>query len=273
MQTLALALSRRGSSGMPLPDAFPSLATRGITVRRGEVCILLGPPSGGKSLFGFNLLSRLNMPSLAFLLDTTPLQGVTKFGCLMTGEEYRAIKDKIMAGDESYQEGLAEKMPDVHTVWYAPGVDDVYRQVDAFTQRYGLPPEIVFIDNLGNQTSGLDNEWAWLKALTLELDQMAKTEQTAVVATHHTSDVTSMEPQARDKMLGKISQYPGLILSINYNPDTLEYKVAAVKDREGVSDLRAQNPIVMYADPSRMAITDSAQLAQSWREARQGGWR
>src|SRR5215469_14147999 len=233
MQTLAQALDRRGSSGMPLPDVFPSLAGSGISIRRGEVSILLGPPSGGKSLFGFNLLSRLNLPSLAFLLDTTPLQGVTKFGCLMTGEEYRVIKDRIMAGDTSYQERLATDMPDVHTVWYAPSVEDVYRQVDAFTQRYGLPPEVVFIDNLGNQTSGLDNEWAWLKALTLELDQLAKTEQTAVVATHHTTDFTTMEPAARDKALGKISQYPGLILSVNFNPETMEYKVAAVKDREG----------------------------------------
>lgn len=273
MQTLAQALSRRGSSGTPLPDAFPSLAQRGITVRRGEACLLLGPPSGGKSLLGFNLLSRLNLPSLAFLLDTTPLQGVTKFGCLMTGEEYRAIKDKIMAGDSSYEERLAERMPDVHTVWDAPSFDDICRQVDAFTQRYGLPPDIVFIDNLGNLTSANDNEGAWLKALALELDGLAKTEQTAIIATHHTSDVTSMEPQARDKMLFKIAQYPGLILSVNYNSDSMEYKVAAVKDREGISDRSALNPITMWADPSTMTITDNAQLAHSWRERRQGGWR
>lgn len=259
-------MKRRGSSGTPLPGVFPALAAEGVEINRGALTLVIGPPSAGKSLLLFNMLVRLNLPSLAFLLDGPELGAISRFASILTGDSFSDVKTAIMANGERYHRELADRLPDLHVVFHAPGADDVYRQMDAFEQRYGLPPEVVVIDNLGNQTSGFDNEWAVLKAMALELDQMARTEQCAVIAAHHVSDTTDMEPAARDKMLGKISQYARLILSVGYNPETFEYKVAITKNSEGVSDPGAKHPITMWADPSRMAITDNPQLAHAWRE-------
>src|SRR5262249_2319698 len=157
------------------------------------------------------------------------------------------VKSRIIGGDDSYAEKITDSLPDLQAVFFAPDFEEVQVQVDAFNQRYGLPPDVVVVDNLGNQTSGLDNEYALLKALTLELDKLAKVEQTAVIAAHHTTDLVDMEPAARDKVLGKISQYAALMLSVNYNPETQEYKVAVVKTREGASDVAARNPVTMWA--------------------------
>jgi hypothetical protein len=268
MLTLAQAMARRGSSGVPLPDVFPALAARGVKIRRGELTLVVGPASAGKSLLLFNLLVRLHLPSLAFLLDTTELGAATRFASILTTEYFSDVKDRIISGDDHYASLIAEKLPELHAVFYAPQADDVYRQMDAFSQRYGLPPDVMVLDNMGNQTSGLDNEWAVLKAMALELDNLARVEQTAVIAAHHTTDLTDMEPAARDKVLGKISQYARLMLSVNFNPETGEYKVAHVKNSEGVSDLGARNPVTMWADPARMQLTDNEQVAHSWRQSR-----
>ncbi len=265
MLTLSQAMVRRGASGEPLPDVFPGLAARGVRIRRGELTLVVGPASAGKSLFMFNLLARLRLPSLAFLLDTTQLGAATRFASILTGDTFSEAKERIIGGDDSYRLRLQEGLPDLQTVFYAPQADDVYRQMDAFSQRYGLPPDVMVLDNLGNQTSGLENEWAVLKAMALELDNLARVEQTAVIAAHHTTDLVDLEPAARDKVLGKISQYARLMLSVNFNPETSEYKIATVKNSEGVSDLGAKHPVTMWADPTRMALTDNPQVAYSWR--------
>jgi hypothetical protein len=262
---LAQAMKRRGNSGVPLPDVFPALAARGVKIRRGELTMVIGPPSAGKSLIMFNLLARLGLPSLAFLLDTTELGAATRFASILTGDVFATAKQRIMEGDDSYHQIITDRLPDLHACFYAPTLDDTMTQLAAFDQRYGAPPDVMVLDNMGNQTSAMGDEWALLKALALELDQMARQEQVAIVAAHHTTDITDMEPAARDKALGKISQYARLMLSVNYNPDTFEYKVAVVKNSEGVSDLSAKHPITMWADPSRMAITDNQQVAYSWR--------
>lgn len=269
MLTLAQAFRRRGSAGEPLPDIYQSLAARGARPIKGGLTLVIGPASAGKSLLMFNLLvgyAQHNLPSLAFLLDTNELDGASRFASILTGDPFVAIKERVLDGDDYFIRRVMTDLPDLHAVFYAPELSDVEKQLKAFDQRYGAPPDVLVLDNLGNQTSGLDNEYAMLKALTLELDHIAKVEQTAVIAAHHTTDLTDMEPAARDKMLGKLHHYAALILSVNFNPDTREYKVAVVKTREGPSDLAAKHPVVMWADPGRMKLTEHPQVAHAWKQ-------
>src|SRR5690348_14953730 len=239
MLSLAQALDRRGASGVPLPTVFPSLAYAGADICKGQLTLVVGPPTAGKSLLAMHLIAGMKVPSLAFLLDTTELTASARFASIVTGEDYKLVKAKIIDGDPHYREQLAKWLPDVQAVFHAPTGEDIRLQMDAYEQRYGLPPDLVVVDNLGNQSSAYENEWPVLKAMTLELDQLAREEQCAVIAAHHTADMTGMEPAARDKILGKISQYARLILSVNFNADTGEFKIAIVKNSEGPTDAGA----------------------------------
>lgn len=256
MFTLAQALDQRGVSGTPLPTAYHSLAHRGVNFCRGQLSLLVGPPSAGKSLLAFNLIERMKVPTLAFLLDTTELTASARFASIITGDDYRLVKERIIDGDSRYRKELATNLPDIRVVFKAPGLDDVQRHLDAYEQRFGLPPDLILIDNLGNQSSGYENEWATLKAMTLELDEMARAQQCAIVAAHHTTDMTDSEPAARDKILGKVTQYPRLVLSVGYNSFNGEFKVGIVKNSEGKTDAAAADPVVMWADPARMVLSE-----------------
>lgn len=251
MLSLLQAANRRGGAGIPLPGMYRALAARDAHVCRGQLTLIVGPPSAGKSLLIMNLIARMQVPTLSFMLDIDQLSAAARFGAILSGDLFNQVKADI----DSYEDTLS-KLRDVQAVFRADDMDDIQRQVDAFEQRYGLPPDLLCVDNLGNMTSGLDNEWALLKALTLELDQLARDQQCAVIAAAHTTDLESCEPAARTKILGKISQYPRLILSVGFEADTGEYRVAVVKNSSGRTDAKAQHPVIMQADPSRMQLTE-----------------
>src|SRR5260221_284473 len=214
MLSLARAAGRRGAAGVPLPPVFQALEDRDARICRGQLCLVVGPPSAGKSLLTANLLVKMCVPALALLLDVDQLTAAARFASIVTGDDFQEVKREI----DRYQDALNGPAGHIQAAFHATEAEDIWTQMRAYEQRYGLPPDALLVDNLGNLTSGYDNEWAVLKALTLELDQMARDEHTAVIACHHTTDLTSCEPAQRDKILGKVSQYARLIFSIGFNP-------------------------------------------------------
>ena len=202
-----------------------------------------------------NLLAKMGVPALGFFLDTDELTASARFAACLTEETFDSIKTKIIAGDgQRYSDAILNAMPDVQASFRAPSADEVALEMDAYCQRYGQPPDCVLVDNLGNQTSAYGDEWAVLKALTLEYDQMARATQSAVIACHHTTDLESAEPAQRTKILGKIAQYARLILSVGFNAETGEYKIAIVKNTNGRTDAAALYPVTLLADPERMKL-------------------
>jgi len=249
--SLAQAANRRGDAGVPLPNIYPKLAQREAFICRGQVCLVVGPPSAGKSMLIMNLMVRMKVPALGFFLDTDQLTCAARFGAIVSGDRFWTVKDNI----DSYSDTL-NQLGDMQAVFYADDMDDIRLQGEAYEQRYGVYPSLVVVDNLGNFTSGMGDEWALLKAMTWELDKLAKEWQCAVVCAHHTTDLLTCEPAARDKILGKVTQYPRLVLSVGFNPDDGLYKIAVVKNTSGPTDKAAANPVIMYADPSRMLLSE-----------------
>jgi Ni2+-binding GTPase involved in maturation of urease and hydrogenase len=263
MMSVARAAARRGDAGQPLPVVYQGLAGRQANLAKGQLALIVGPPSAGKSLLIMNLLVAMKVPSLALLLDIDQASASARFGAIITGDRFQQVHGNL----DHYGPQLEAGAEHIQTAFSAADAGDIQLQMNAYEQRYGLPPDCLVVDNLGNLTSGYENEWATLKALCLELDDMARREQIAIVAAHHTTDLISCEPAQRDKVLGKVNQYPRLILSVGFNKATGEYKVAIVKNSSGPSDPAAQDPVVMYANPDRMALTENSQVAASWRAA------
>lgn len=267
MLSLAQALDKRGGAGIPLPVVYPRLNQAGCNICRSQLSLLVGPASAGKSTLAFNFVVKWNVPSLLFLLDTNELTATCRFICVLTGARYDEVKAEIEAGHgDKFEALLYDQMSNIRVVFHAPTPEDVELEMQAYEQRYGLPPDVVLIDNLGNQSSAFENEWAMLKSLTLELDRIAREAQCAMLACAHTTDLISTEPARRTAILGKISQYPRVILSIGFNMHTSEYKIAVVKNSEGPSDPGAEHPLTFYADMSRVKIEQDMwwQPAYNW---------
>lgn len=267
MLSLVQAASKRGNAGAPLPNMYPALAAREANVNRSQVTLVTGPPSAGKSLLMMNLMVRFKVPTLAMFLDSDPLTVSARFGSIITNEYFSKVKTDI----DNYA-GALERIKDLQVVFHGESLDDITRQGNAFEARYGAYPSLLVIDNLGNLTSSLGDEWAVLKAYTLELDKLAKEWQCAIIASHHMTDITTCEPLQRDKILGKVAHYPRLIYSVGFNPENGAYKVAIVKNSSGKSDPQAIDPVVMYADPSRMYLSETNPNVPAWSPSGALGW-
>jgi AAA domain len=251
-----MASKNRGNTGQQLPTPFyQSLESAGIRFWRSQLCLVVGPGSAGKSLFISNLVAKWGRPTLAFLLDQDQATAAARFAATELDENFLELKKDL---DAEATTAVLGRLGYIQTDYKAETLGDVQLHLDAYIERYGEPPHVLVIDNLGNMTSGYDDEWSTLKALTLELDMMARAYEMIVIAAHHTTDAPTTEPLPRSSILGKISQYPRLILSVAFNPFSAEYKLAAVKNSSGPTDAMASNPLVFDANPANMQVTERA---------------
>lgn len=249
-----MAARNRGSTGQQLPTPFyPSLEDAGVRFWRSQLCLIVGPGSAGKSLLISNLVAKWGRPTLAFLLDQDQATAAARFAATELDVSFLDIKKEL---DSPSATQVLAQMGFIQADFKAEQLDDIQLQLDAYIERYGEPPEILIVDNIGNMASGYADEWATLKALTLELDVMARKYEMLVICAHHTTDQPTTEPLPRSAILGKISQYARLILSVAYNPYDQIYKVAAVKNSSGPTDPTAAKPIAFDADPACMQVRE-----------------
>lgn len=254
MQSLGMAARNRGNTGQQLPTPFyQSLENAGIRFWRSQLALVVGPGSSGKSVFIANLVVKWGRPALGFLLDQDSATAASRFAATEMDEPFLELKKNLDA--PTTVETLA-RLGFIQTDFKAESLEDIQRQLDAYIERYGVPPEVVVVDNLGNMTSGYAEEWAALKAMTLELDIMARKYECLIICAHHTTDAPTTEPLPRSSILGKISQYPRLIISVAFNVYSGEYKLAAVKNSSGPTDAMATNPLTFSANLGNMQIVE-----------------
>jgi hypothetical protein len=253
--SLGMAARMRGSSGEQLStaDFYPSLERAGIRFWRSQLCLVVGPGSAGKSLLISNLVAKWGRSCLGFLLDQDQATAAARFAATELDVSFLELKKHL---DSPTAVEVLAKLGFIQTDFKAETLDDITFQLDAYIERYGVPPEIIVVDNLGNMTSGYDDEWSTLKALTLELDMLARKYEMLVICAHHTRDEPTTEPLPRSAILGKISQYPRLILSVAYNTYDGVYKLAAVKNSSGPTDAMATSPLSFDANPGNMQVTE-----------------
>lgn len=256
MLSLAQAAKRRGAAGVPLPTVYRTLEARTIRIYRSQLTLLIGQGGSGKSLLAQNLIAHMKVPTLAILLDQDQLTAASRLVATVTAEPFLRIKEHI----DDYDPVMLGDLGHIQAHFKAESMKDIELQLDAYMQRYGEPPHCLLLDNLGNMASGYEDEWAILRALTLELDELAREYEMAVIGCAHTSDWDRYDPPPRKMLLGKTSQYPRLIISVGFNPLDGTYKLAAVKNSSGEADLNAVNPLVFTCDPVTMQITEQPPL-------------
>lgn len=249
-----MAGKTRGSSGENLATPFyPSLERAGIRFWRSQLCLVVGPGSAGKSLFISNLVVQWGRSTMAFLLDQDQATAAARFAATALDEPFLDLKKHL---DEPRVGETLASMGFIQTDFRAETLDDIELQLEAYIERYGEPPQILVVDNLGNMASTMADQWDVLKALTLEIDVMCRKYEMLALCAAHTKDAPTTEPMPRGATLGQLHQYPRLILSVAYNPYDCVYKVAAVKNSSGPTDAMASNPVAFDANPGNMQVTE-----------------
>jgi RecA-family ATPase len=221
----------------PLPDVWKNLVKQSIKFRRGQVCMVAAAPNAGKSMFALIYAIKAQVPTLFFSADTDTATVMIRAAAHLSGHSQLSVEQNIEKRADYYSEHLAKTS---HIQWVfdsSPSLDDIEMEIKAYFELYGVAPQLIIIDNLMNVSAETDNEWAGLRAIMMELHDMARKTEACVLVLHHVSEQSEygspMMPPPRRAIHGKVSQLPALILTLGYDPTQGLLRIASVKNRFG----------------------------------------
>ena len=261
----------RGSNtnATPLPDVWVALANKQIKFRRGQVCMVAAAPNAGKSMFALIYAIKAKVPTLFFSADTDTATVMMRAASHLSGHEQLLVESNLLSNRHYYDKYLSE-MESIQFVFdSSPSLDDIELEIKAYVELFGIPPELIVVDNLMNVVSESDNEWAGLRAIMVEFHDMARKTEACVLVLHHVSEQTeygkTTEPSARRAIHGKVSQLPALIITLGFDPHNQVLKVAAVKNRFGPHTADGSDYIGLFVSYKVCQINDSDSMGRMYR--------
>ena len=275
MLDLSRAWSGVLTKATPLPDVWDALKHKQINFRRGQVCMVAAAPNAGKSMFALVYAMKAKVPTLFFSADTDTTTVMMRAAAHLTGHN-QVLVEQNLSSDTHYYDKYFEKF--THIKWVfdsSPSLDDIELEIRAYVELFGEAPQLIVIDNLMNVAAETDNEWAGLRAIMMELHDMARKTEACVLVLHHVSEQSEYgsptEPPARRAIHGKVSQLPALILTMGYNPVNGELKIAPVKNRFGPHAADGKDWAMLYVNYGACQISDRDIYGQMLaRDARAG---
>ena len=194
-------------------------------------------PNAGKSMFALIYAMKAEVPTLFFSADTDTTTVMMRAASAASGHSQVSVETNL-SNNKNYYDKHFDKLKHIKWVFdSSPSLDDIELEVRAYVELYGVPPELIVIDNLMNVAAETDNEWAGLRAIMMELHDMARKTEACVLVLHHVSEQSEYgspsKPPARRSIHGKVSQLPALILTLGYDPAQASLFVAPVKNRFG----------------------------------------
>jgi replicative DNA helicase len=263
----------------PLPDVWVGLAKEQIKFRRGQVCMVAAAPNAGKSMFALIYAMKAKVPTLFFSADTDTTTVMMRAAAQASGHSQVNVELNL-SHDKHYYDKQFDKLSHIKWVFdSSPSLDDIELEIKAYVELYGIAPELIIIDNLMNVAAETDNEWAGLRAIMMELHDMARKTEACVLVLHHVSEQTEhgppSKPPARRAIHGKVSQLPALILTLGYDPANAMLSVAAVKNRFGPHTADASRFATLFVNYAACQIGDDDELGRMYQRdaiwiARQG---
>ena len=275
MLTLQRAWGTVLTKATPLPDVWDGLAAKQIKFRRGQVCMVAAAPNAGKSMFALIYAIKAKVPTLFFSADTDTTTVMMRAAAHSSGHNQTVVEQNLSA-DSHYYDKHFDKLKHIKWVFdSSPSLDDIELEIKAYVELYGQAPELIIIDNLMNVAAETDNEWAGLRAIMMELHDMARKTEACVLVLHHVSEQSEYgsptKPPARRAIHGKVSQLPALILTLGYDPFNADLNIAAVKNRFGPHTADASDYVGLKVNYGSCQISDrNAFGAMLERDARAG---
>jgi predicted ATP-dependent serine protease len=226
-------------------------------------------PNAGKSMFALVYAIKAKVPTLFFSADTDTTTVMMRAAAHVSGHSQVSVESNL-AKDSHYYDSRFEKLSHIKWVFdSSPSIDDLELEIRAYVELYGQAPELIVIDNLMNVTAETDNEWAGLRAIMMELHDMARKTEACVLVLHHVSEQSEYgsptNPPHRRAIHGKVSQLPSLILTLGYEPGQATLKVAAVKNRFGPHTADASKYAQLLVNYAACQISDEDQFGRMLR--------
>lgn len=162
----------------------------------------------------------------------------------------------MLAGGEPRQHCL-EALADSN-ITFSFGSPITWRQIDeelrAYVELWNRYPEVMFFDNLMD-FDGAESDYTEQMAVMQGVTELARETGATVFIMHHASDKSwdarsdPWSPPSRDQVKGGLSEKPELSISVALDPNTMQFNVAVIKQRQGPQDPTAKRWTILRCEP------------------------
>ncbi|MEU9126562.1 AAA family ATPase [Kitasatospora sp. NPDC048540] len=265
----SLALHAESGRELPRVEAFEALYAMGCRPRHGEVVMIAGRSGTQKSGFALFWVATMNLPTLYFSADMSAFTASSRLASMATGDTTEMVEAGMAEGDryrQAYLEALAGSR-----LTFSFGSPITWRAVDeeleAYVELWDEYPQVIVFDNLMD-FEGAESDYTEQMSVMSNATELARATGATVIILHHASDkaweakTDPWSPPSRDQVKGGLSEKPELSLSVALDPNSLEYRVAVIKQRMGPCDPTAKRYASMRCHPE---VTRFAKLDLSLR--------
>lgn len=249
--------SRTGQIGLSLPDPFPSFGEfNRISFRHGATSMIAGAPGSFKSVLALNMLAKWaqsGKSGLYFSADSDEFTVAKRLGGILTDRRIETVEFDMMHGRPGQYSDALRDLDRMHFVYTQTYMDGIANHVKSFEAIYGSWPDVIFVDNLMNYADSA-GEWESMREMTRQLDSLARETAAHIVILHHTSESAGFDkPAPRDRIQGKVTQVPRLVLTVAAKGLALYW--SCVKNTNGPQDPAASVAYEFLVHPS-MRVED-----------------
>lgn len=214
-----------------------------------------GTQKSGLALFW---VAQMNLPTLYYSADMSPFTASSRLASMVTGDTTEQVETGMAAGGASRARYLRALAPS--RITFAFGSPITWKALDeelkAYAELWDAYPQVIVCDNLMDFESA-ESDYTAQMAVMSGLTELARTTGATVIVLHHASDKSweaksdPWAPPSRDQVKGGLSEKPELSLSVALDPNSLEFRIAIIKQRMGPSDPTARHYAVLWCEPER----------------------
>lgn len=220
--------------------------------------MIVGRSGSQKSGLALWWLEQLGLSYLYFSADMSRFTASARIAGTRAGLSTEEI-EQIMgpAGDEGDRAALLEILGGSRgrfsfgspITWW-----QVDRELDAYVETEDAFPEIIVFDNLMD-FEGAESDYSGQMAVMQSATELSRDTGSNVWLMHHASDKSwdarqdPYNPPSRQEVKGGLSEKPEKSLSVALDPNTLDFKIAVIKDRIGPCDPTARRFITLRCEP------------------------
>lgn len=226
-----------------------------------------------KSGFALFWVAQMNLPTLYFSADMSAFTASSRLASMATGETTEQVEAGMATDPKKYLKALADSR-----ITFSFGApikwESVDEELEAYVELFNSYPQIIVFDNLMDFEGG-ESDYTEQMAVMSSATELARATGATIIILHHASDKSweaksdPWAPPSRDQVKGGLSEKPELSLSVALDPNSMEYRVATIKQRMGPSDPTARKYAVMWCEPEFTRFHNTSPLQRQMQGARQ----
>ena len=166
---------------------WPKL-NRDLTLHTKELCLVIGAPTAGKSVFALNVAMSLDNPVLYLAMDSAP-SVLSRVAALALGVEigwvYEQLRDPIKK--ETIVSELSDAYPELFIHTGPITTENLDQRLEALTEILGHAPPFVVMDNLIDTIvpGYTHTDMGFYSNSLNELKRISMAHDTCIMALHH----------------------------------------------------------------------------------------